>query len=151
MKINAEEKGEYFKKVNEDIVEFGYHTTYVTEEIDFTPFGYSTGIYKNFKIPELFISGLPFNLTGELIKSYVEKYKFGTVPVHKKTNELTNRFPVYFTKVENKNLTEYILSTIKFYDVEKFECVQLIIPDLNGNFPNEIDYDYDQKIFGNIL
>jgi hypothetical protein len=26
--------------------------------------------------------------------------------------------------------------------------LQLIFPDLNDNFPNESEYDYDQKILG---
>lgn len=43
--------------------------TYVLEELNFTPFGYSTGIFESFKIPELFISGLPNGLTARLIKN----------------------------------------------------------------------------------
>ena len=61
--MSKEQKEKYFKIVNNNIAKFGFHTTYVMEEIGFAPFGYSTGIYKNFKIPELFISGLPNGLT----------------------------------------------------------------------------------------
>lgn len=69
------QKEKYFKIVDDNITEFGFHTTYVMEEIGFTPFGYSTGIYKNFKIPELIISGLPNGLTNTLINNYVERFK----------------------------------------------------------------------------
>jgi hypothetical protein len=44
------------------------------EEAGFPSFGYSTGIYENLKIPELFISGLPNGLTSELIEKYADKY-----------------------------------------------------------------------------
>jgi hypothetical protein len=120
------------------------------ENVGFTPFGYSTGIYENFKIPELFISGLPNGLTTELIKNYTEKYKFGIVPINRKINDLIDRFPVYFIEVESESLKEYVLSSIKYYENNEYRYLQLIFPDLNGHFPNEPSYYYDQKVFGNL-
>jgi hypothetical protein len=108
------------------------------------------GIYENLKIPELFISGLPNGLTSELIEKYTEKYRFGNVPLNEKIRDLFEKFPVYFIKVENENLSEYVLSSIKYYENRNYEYLQLIFPDLNGNFPNEPNYDYDQKIVGKI-
>jgi hypothetical protein len=148
--MKEEKKEKYFKKVYENIEKYGFHKTCIMEETGFTPFGYSTGIYKNLKIPELFISGLPNGLTSELIEKYAEKYKFGTVPLNEKIEDLFERFPVYFIKVENVNLSEYVLSSIKYYENKNYEYLQLIFPDLNGNFPNETNYDYDQEIFGKI-
>lgn len=149
--MSLEQKKNYFEELYKNIEKYGFHTTYIMEEIGLTPFGYSTGIYENFKIPELFISGLPYNLTGELIQNYVEKYKFGTIPINERIEDLTNRFLVYFIKVENKVLSEHTLSTIKYYDNDEYEYLQLIFPDLNGNFPNEPNYNYDQKVFGDLL
>ncbi len=148
--MNEEKIEKYFKTVNQNISKSGFHTTYVMENIDFTPFGYSTGIYENFKIPELIISGLPNGLTTELIKNYSKKYRFGTVPLNKKIHDLIDRFPVYLIEVQNESLTEYVLSSIKYYHNKKYKYLQLIFPDLNGHFPNEPDYDYDQKIFGDL-
>ena len=149
--MNEDQKEKYFKMVHKNINENGFHTTYVTENIGFTPFGYSTGIYENFKIPELFISGLPNGLTTELIKNYSEKYKFGKVPINKKIDDLIERFPIYFIEVDNESLTDYVLSSIKYYDNNEYSYLQLIFPDLNGYFPNEPNYDYDQRIFGNLI
>jgi len=148
MTDNRKEK--YFKKVYENIAEYGFHTTYVMEELNFTPFGYSTGIFENFKIPEIFISGLPNGLTTGLIKNYVKRYNFGIVPLNKKVGDLFDRFPVYFIEVENESLTEYVLSSIKYYEGKEYKYLQLVFPDLNGKFPNEQNYDYDQKIVGRI-
>jgi hypothetical protein len=148
--MKDEQKEKYFKKVNEDIAEYGFHTTYVMEELGFTPFGYSTGIFENFKRPELFISGLPNGLTTGLVKNYAERYKFGTVPLNEKIEDLFERFPVYFIEVENESLSEYVLSSIKHYENKEFKYLQLIFPDLNGNFPNEPNYNYDQEIIGKI-
>ena len=148
--MTENKKEEYFKKVCNNIAEYGFHMTYVMEELNFTPFGYSTGIFKSFKIPELFISGLPNGLTVRLIKNYVERYKFRTVPLNEKIDDLFDRFPVYFIEVENENLTDYVLSSIKYYENKEYKYLQLIFSDLNGNFPNEPNYDYDQEIHAKI-
>lgn len=146
--MTDEKKEKYFKRVDENIEKFGFHMTYVLEETGFTPFGYSTGIYKNFEIPELFISGLPNGLTTELITNYAERFKFKEVPLNEKIDDLIDRFPVYFIEVDNDKLTEYTLSSFKFYQNSEFKYLQLIFPDLNGFFPNESEYDYDQEILG---
>ncbi|WP_163409269.1 DUF4262 domain-containing protein [Flavobacterium ajazii] len=148
MEFNEEKKEIYFTKVYDNIEKFGYHTTAVMEEKGFTPFAYSTGIYENFKIPEIFISGLGPNLSGEIIKNYAEKYKFKNVPTNEKVDDLIDTFLVYFINVDNSDLNEEILTTIKFYENRDFKYLQLIFPDLNGFFPNEPNYDYDQKIKG---
>jgi len=149
MDISDDKKIEYFKKVHKNIETKGFHTTAVLENVDFTPFAYSTGIYENFKIPELFISGLGPNFSGQLIENHVEKYKFDKIPLNTKIENLTDRFPVYFVEVDNEILDEYVLSSIKYYGTREFKYLQLIFPDLNYRFPNENGYDYDQKVLGN--
>ena len=149
--MTEKQRNEYFRNVDNNIREFGYHITTVLEDEETTPFGYSTGIFQNFKIPEIFISGLPSGLTGELIENYSNEYRFSKIPILKVLKNLTNRFPVYLTKVSIEKLEEYVLSSIKYYDENHFEYIQLIYPDLKGNFPGEKNYDYDQEIFGKIL
>ncbi|KGE84797.1 MAG: DUF4262 domain-containing protein [Gammaproteobacteria bacterium] len=149
--MTEKQRNEYFRNVDNNIREFGYHITTVLEDEETTPFGYSTGIFQNFKIPEIFISGLPSGLTRELIENYSNEYRFSKIPILKVLKNLTNRFPVYLTKVSIEKLEEYVLSSIKYYDENHFEYIQLIYPDLKGNFPGEKNYDYDQEIFGKIL
>lgn len=148
MKINKEFKKKYFRKVNENIRREGYHITTVLEEENFTPFAYSTGIFDNFKIPELFISGLNPNHSERIIKSYADKYKLGIVPLNKRITDLTESFPIYFIEVSNESLSDYVLTSIRHYKSKKYEYLQLVFPDLKGNFPNEPNYEYDQKIIG---
>lgn len=146
-----QQKELYFQKVYDNIRNKGYHTTAVLEEENSTPFAYSTGIFENFKIPELFISGLGPNLSGEIIRNYVEKYKFSKVCLNEKIYDLVENFPVYFIKIKNENLSEYVLTSIKFYEKKEYTYLQLIFPDLKGKFPNEPGYDYDQTIVGEFL
>lgn len=149
--MNEKQKNEYFKRVDQNIRLLGCHITTVLEDIETTPFGYSTGIYENFQIPEIFISGLPPRLTQEIIENYSKQYRFSKTPILKIIENLSDRFPVYFTRVDNEKLIEYVLSSIRYYDEKHFEYIQLIYPDLNGNFPGEKNYNYDQEIFGEIL
>jgi hypothetical protein len=148
--MDDKKKESYFNKVYANIKNNGYHTTAVLEEIDFTPFAYSTGIFENFKIPELFISGLGPNLSGELIENYVKKFKYSEVPLDRKIESLSDRFAVYFISLKNLDIAEYVLTSLKFYEHRNYEYIQLIFPDLNGKFPNEVGYDYDQKILGSL-
>lgn len=148
--IDEEKKRLFLKRIDDDIEKYGYHVTYVMEEKDFTPFGYSTGLYKNFGIPEVFVSGLPNGLTNTLITNYAEIFKDKSIPFNEKLDNLIDRFLVYLIPVETSLIEEKILASLRLYDGIGFDSVQVIYPDLNGLFPGEEGYDYDMEIFGEI-
>ena len=70
------------------------------------------------------------------------------MPVNKRLDFLTNRFPVYLIDVPKSNLKEYVLLSINFYKEDDYKYLQVIYPDTKGNFPNDTGYDYDQEIMG---
>lgn len=148
--MTDEEKRNYHEKVDDNIRKHGFHMTFVFA--DNTPsFCYSTGIYKSFGIPEIFISSLPQNLSYGLIENYVNKFKESkTVLINQKIEDLSDRFSVYLIDVPIDNLKDYVLSTIRFYGNKDYKYLQLVYPDTKGHFPNEIGYDYDQMIFGQL-
>jgi hypothetical protein len=148
--IDEEKKRLFLKRIDDDIEKYGYHVTYVMEEKDFTPFGYSTGLYKKFGIPEVFVSGLPNGLTNTLITNYAEIFKDKSIPFNKKLDNLIDRFLVYLIPVETSLIEEKVLASLRLYDGIGFDSVQVIYPDLNGLFPGEVGYDYDIEIFGEI-
>ncbi|ALJ00743.1 DUF4262 domain-containing protein [Rufibacter tibetensis] len=146
--MTDEQIKEYFEKLNNNIKEYGYHVTNILES-DSPGFCYSTGIYQTYKIPEIFISSLPKGLCSEIIENYVEAFKDGKeISLNEKLNFLTDRFPVYLIDVPITNLKEYVLSSIKIYGDKEFKYLQVIYPDIEGIFPNEAGYDYDQDIMG---
>ena len=149
--MDDKKKQEYLAMIDDNIAKHGFHVTYVMEQKDFTPFGYSTGLFKSFGIPEVFISGLPNGLTNTLICNYAEKLKDEKIPILEFIDELIDRFPVYLTRVAPSDLKEEILASFRLYENDEFECLQIIFPDLNGKFPHETGYDYDQKIFGELM
>src|SRR5687768_5661417 len=92
----------YHEKVESNIIEFGYHITYVQSNENSPSFFYSTGIFKNFNIPEIIISSLGPNLSSELIESYVSIFKDGKeIPINIEFDYLSDRFPVYLIEVKN--------------------------------------------------
>jgi hypothetical protein len=146
--MTDEQIKKYHEKVDENISKFGYHTTFVFSKKE-PSFCYSTGIYRSFGIPEIFISSLPQNLSGTLVESYVNKFKNSKkVELNKRIDDITDRFSVYLIGVPLDNLKDYVLSSIRLYDNEDYKYVQLIYPDINGYFPNDEGYDYDQIIMG---
>jgi len=149
-RINEENKRQYLEMIDRNIEAHGFHVTYVMEEKDFTPFGYSTGLYKTHGIPEAFVSGLPNGLTNTIISNYAEIYKDKAIQFNEKSNNLIDRFLVYLIPVQSSLLKEKVLASFRLYAETDFESVQIIYPDLNGLFPEEENYDYDMEIFGSI-
>ena len=72
--MTEDEIKKYHQKVDENIRTYGYHSTFVYSDNSLS-FCYSTGIYKSFGIPEIFISSLPENLSNILIQKYADKFK----------------------------------------------------------------------------
>src|SRR5690348_9639335 len=123
--MNDDQIRQYHIKVEDNIKKHGYHSTFVFSDKE-PSFCYSTGIFKNFGIPELFISSLPQNLSHSLVERYVSKFKNGgSIPLSKKLDDVTDRFPIYLIKVPKDNLKDFVLSSIRFYGESDYEYLQL--------------------------
>ena len=148
--MTEEEKKEYHKKVDDYITEFGYYSTFVFDKTK-PSFCYSTGIFKSFNIPEIFISSLPQNLSFEIISNYIKLFR-GTndIPLNTKIDNLTDRFPIVLIDAPISKLTEYVLTSFRFYKNDTFKYLQLVYPDTKGHFPNDEGYNYDQEILGEL-
>jgi hypothetical protein len=142
-------KEEYFLMVEQNIKEHGCHLTYVFED-ELTPsFCYSTGLYLNYKIPEIFISGLPQNLSFNLANDYAAKYKTGNEEINLKTkiSGIWDQFEVILIEVDKNDLKDYVLTSFRFYEDQDFKYLQLVYPDTKGFYPNEEGYNYLQELF----
>lgn len=149
--MTNEQLKEYFDKLDENINKNGYQLTCISSGSS-PGFCYSTGIYRTFNIPELFISSLPQVLCSEIVENYVDAFKESKeIPLNKNLNFLTDRFPIFLIEVPVSNLRDYILSSIRIYKNADYKYLQVIYPDTKGNFPNEAGYDYDQEIKGELF
>lgn len=149
--MTNEQTKEYFKKLDQNIKKNGYQLTCISSNGS-PGYCYSTGIYRTFNIPELFISSLPQGLCSQIVENYVEAFKQSKeIPLNKNLNFLTDRFPIYLIEVPVSNLKDYVLSSIRIYENADYKYLQVIYPDTKGNFPNEEGYDYDQEIKGELI
>jgi hypothetical protein len=138
---------EYAAIVRENVAKHGFHVTYV--DCDETPsFCYSTGIYQTFSIPEIFISSLPPELSHELISQYIQRHSQNGPPLNQCITAIDERFDYYLIPVAGDRLKEYVLASFKFYGQKPFDYLQLIYPDTDLLFPDQVGYDYDQEILG---
>ncbi len=98
--MTEEEIKKYHEKVDANIEKYGYQSTFVFGKKS-PSFCYSTGAYKSFGIPEVFLSSLPKNLSHTLVVNYINRFKDGTpIPLNTRINDLTDRFPVYLIEVD---------------------------------------------------
>jgi len=67
-------------------------------------------------------------LSHSLVEAYVNKFRDSlSVQVNTKIDDLTDLFPVYLIDAPVEELTEYVLSSIRFYQGKPYKYVQLII------------------------
>ncbi len=138
---------DYAEKVRTNIASHGFHTTYVLES-ETPAFCYSTGIFQQHGIPELFISALPPNLSHELIKQYIARFQATGPEIGTRVSAQEERFDYYLINVSNERLSDYVLATIKYYGDSPYQYLQLVYPDTEMRFPHEPGYDYDQELLG---
>ena len=138
---------DYAARVRESVARNGFHVTSVGGGPK-PAFTYSTGIDESYALPELIISGLPPNLSHELISQYVERFKDSGLEIGQRVAAVEERFDYYLIAVSIDLIQDYILATFRYYGEIPFRCLQLVYPDTKLRFPYEDGYDYDQELFG---
>jgi hypothetical protein len=138
----------YAAEVKRNIKKYGFHLTFVSAD-EKPSFCYSTGVYESSAIPELFISSLPPGMSGELVHSYIKRFKNTTPPIGERVKKLRNDpFDYFLINVDLTMIRDYVLGSFKYYGSAKFEYLQLVFPDADLRFPHEAGYDYDQELLG---
>ena len=138
---------DYAKRVRDSVARHGFHTTSVGAG-EKPAFSYSTGIFESYAIPEIIISGLPPNLSHDLISHYVERFRATGPLIGERVTAADERFDYYLVPVPFVRIQDYVLATIKYYGSDPFNFLQIVYPDTNLLYPGEEGYDYDQELFG---
>jgi hypothetical protein len=138
----------YADLVKRNVRAHGFHFTWVGA--DETPcFCYSTGVYETQGLPELIVSSLPPSLSGELMRSYVRRFRDSSPPIATRiAKHESDRFDYYLIAANFDKIRDYVLASQKYYGGVEVPYLQLVYPDTDGRFPHEPGYDYDQEIFG---
>jgi len=138
----------YAAEVKRNVRKHGFHLTYVAAN-DAPAYCYSTGIFETFGIPELFISSLPPAMSGDLVHSYVKRFKNSIRPIGERIKKRsTDPFDYYLINVDSAKIRDYVLASLRYYGSASLEYLQLVFPDADMRYPHEPGYDYDQELLG---
>jgi hypothetical protein len=124
------------KQVLSDIEQYGLHIVHVLADDDNPGFGFSIGLFKNFKHPEIIIVGLQQELIHSLINDMGEAIKrrkrfdgFTYSP------DILEGFECYFIPVDKTHYSAYLGYANWFYKGDDFEVLQCIYPTVKGIYP----------------
>lgn len=124
------------QKVIDDIAEFGWHCVHVQANGLQPPFSYTVGLFHTYKRPELFISGLPAQVTQPVLERAVR-----SLPTEKPINMsgsngvLFEGISCVFVKVPNAESYLQFGICRWYYQGQPFPVYQIVWPDRGGRFP----------------
>jgi hypothetical protein len=143
---NLEPLSDGDKKFLNDIEEYGWNVTKVLEDESGPGFGYSTGLFKSYKHPEIIIIGLKLDLIHSIINGIGEDVRNGKAFLPGNFySGLIEGFDCYFISVEKKYYDEYMGYAKWYYKGVDFPMIQCVYPTVKGiypwqqNWPKEIE------------
>lgn len=131
-------KHDYEVKLLQRIDEFGWSVTSVADaEPEFLPFSYSIGIFETLGRPEALVIGRRAEVGHWMINEYGDRSKRGEVfDFGRPYGGFLRNFDVAFIPVDAALASEsYTRSARWLYSGTSYPLVQIVWPDLSGNFP----------------
>jgi hypothetical protein len=141
------------KKALSDIEKYGLHIVYVLADEEGPGFGFSIGLFRNFKHPEIVVVGLKQGLTHSIINDMADDIKGGkSFFSNKYYSNILEGFDCYFANVDITNYKEYLGYALWFYNGDNFPTVQCIYSTTKGIYPWEKEWPQNtlQPILGSI-
>jgi len=90
-------------------------------------FGYSIGLWDNYKHPEIICFGLPNNLLHEIINDVAEIIKTqGSFVANTNYQNIFEDSKATFLEVKEDNINHYFNAALEYYKEVKFPAYQLI-------------------------
>ena len=135
-----------FKKVDEDIRNYGFHVLSVACS-DSPDFSYTVGFEQTLNHPEVIMSGLDRKLMHRLLNDIGELIRKGdSFSNGEFSDKVVDGFSVKFISVKTIALAEYLSVAKAHYKGKEFRALQCVWPDKNGLFQTE-DNEV-QEVFG---
>jgi len=126
------------QQVLSDIEQYGLHIVHVLADDKGPGFGFSIGLFHNFKHPEIIFIGLQQELIHSLVNDIGEAIKKGKrFEPFTYSPDILEGFDCYFIPVEQPNYKEYLGYARWFYKGDEFPVLQCIYPTVKGVYPWE--------------
>lgn len=108
----------------------------VPEEPDGAPFAFSVGVWRNFRLPEAVVVGLPHDVAVPVLHTYVAHARQGRQLV---PGRLYDKFlqdcPITCEIVSKSHYLEFFGSAFLMYPDGDFPALQLLMPTMEGAWP----------------
>ena len=129
-----------------DIETYGLHVIQVMEDESGPGFGYSIGLFKTYKHPEIIIVGLRLELIHDLINGMAEDIKNGkSFEAGHFYGDIIEGFDCYFTLVDSSYYREYLGYAQWYYKDTEFPVLQCIYPTVKGIYPWQSEWPEEIK------
>jgi hypothetical protein len=136
------------QQIQQIVAEHGWYVALFEEEDGMPAFGYTIGLWKTFKHPEIIAFGLPVDVLATLLNLAGDKVKAGeNIRQDFAYNDLLTELPVTFKKVHTDNIADYFGYAMGFYDMKPFNALQLFWPDEQAAFPWNENFDDNLRLY----
>lgn len=131
----------WYKHVKDMIAQYGLMNVGVfsTEDDPGPNFTYTIGLHEKYGF-ELVVFGLPHEIAGYVFNTIAEALAEGKTL---KVDELDDRWvnmPVKFMETD-ESVHGYVVQADQYYQ-QKVRVLQLVVPDKNGKFFDDLEYDH---------
>lgn len=120
----------------DDVLKYGWKSTYVFETDEEPSFIYSTGFWRKFRMPEVLIFSMPQEIGHQVLWNIFHLYSDGeSLPVAETAGGIFEQNGPMFFPMEEKAKHLNCSFSDWFYLRENFDCFQMVWSDENGLFP----------------
>lgn len=124
------------KNIIAQIRKHGWMGTYVMADEEGPSFSYTMGFWLKFSFPEVILFSVPREKAHDIFWAIYREIDEGRrLPIGVPVDGFIRNFQIVFLPVSVEQYREYLGQNRWFYDGDDFECLQLVFPDREGNFP----------------
>jgi hypothetical protein len=121
------------------IREHGWFGTYVGSEDDRPCFGYTTGFWLKFRIPELIVFSLRRHIAHDMFWHMYHRLEAGKLgkrfTIGEPDDDIFQNVVAVLFPVSPQEYQAHLGWSRWFYGGDEFQCLQVVFPDSNGCFP----------------
>jgi hypothetical protein len=130
------------KTAEDDIRESGCHIIYVPADPSGRPFGFTIGLFELHAHPEVIVTGLEQQLTGQILNVISHNLATGQrYAPDVSYDDILDECTCRFARVDPSYVNDYLGYAVWYYQHRRFATLQCLWPDKRGKFPNEPGYD----------
>jgi hypothetical protein len=134
-------KDVFKRRISENITKIGWSLVGIIDGP--FPFTYSIGA-SSLGLPEIIITGLPYQSSGIIINNLLEGLQKGiyTLSEEEPYDLANSKFSLYLKKLNPHQIKNYMIQTFNWTKGLPFLAYQLVYPDPMGLYPWESGYNF---------